>query len=56
MMVISTFDLTEFKAVFSEEENLRVRLSDKTFLDESSVEYLENNAKKVLLRLILKLQ
>ena len=49
------FDLTEFKNRFSEEENLRVRLSDKTFLDhKSSVEYLENNAKKVLLGANLK--
>ena len=49
------FDLTEFKNRFADEENLRVRLSDKTFLDHNeSVDYLQKNAKKVLLGADLK--
>ena len=49
------FDLTEFKNRFAEEENLRLRLSDKTFLDHNvSIDYLEQNAKKVLLGANLK--
>ncbi len=49
------FDIMEFKERFNSEEDLGIKLYDKTFLDHNaSVEYLDKNASEILLGANLK--